>query len=130
MHIALGAYLLSGTPGYRQAGIHQYIRALLEALGRGGEGEQGSRGAEEREVHFTALISPTARGEVPTVNLQSPISNLSSPISLLPASRSTESPLQRIWVEQVETPGVLRRLGASVYHGMAFVAPLRAPCPT
>jgi glycosyltransferase involved in cell wall biosynthesis len=33
-------------------------------------------------------------------------------------------------VEQLETPGVLRQLGADVYHGMAFVAPLRAPCLT
>ncbi len=35
-----------------------------------------------------------------------------------------------MWVEQVETPRVLRGLQADLYHGLAFVAPLRAPCPT
>ena len=59
-----------------------------------------------------------------------PISNPQSPISLRTASRTTEQPFQRIWVEQVETPRILRELGASLYHGLAFVAPLRAPCPT
>jgi glycosyltransferase involved in cell wall biosynthesis len=41
-----------------------------------------------------------------------------------------ESPLSRIRGEQLEMPGVLRELGADLYHGLAFVAPLRAPCPT
>jgi glycosyltransferase involved in cell wall biosynthesis len=147
MHIALGAYLLSGTPGYRQAGIHQYIRALLEALPRTltpdpspweGEGHRTAEGKPDLnftiplslvgrgvrgEGKFTALISPTARAECPIADPQ-------SALTIRAASRSTETPLSRIRVEQFETPSVLRELGANLYHGMAFVAPLRSPCPT
>ena len=134
MHIVLGAYLLSGTPGYRQAGIHQYSRALLEEFEQPSPqsspsphppfgSAQGMLSLGGRGVNFTALVSPTARAQIP-------ISNPQSPISLRYASRSTESPFQRMWVEQVETPRILRESGADLYHGLAFVAPLRAPCPT
>ncbi|HEY3342298.1 MAG TPA: glycosyltransferase family 1 protein, partial [Anaerolineae bacterium] len=115
MQITLGAYLLSGTPGYRQAGIHQYTRALLEAL---------ATCDLPAGMHLTALISPTARSEA------AQFANPPSPISLQPASGSTENPLGRIRVEQLETPAVLRGLHTDLYHGLAFVAPLRAACPT
>ncbi len=115
MQITLGAYLLSGTQGYRQAGIHQYTRALLEAL---------STCNLPDDLHLTALINPTARDEV------AQFTDPQSPISFRTASRSTESPLGRIRVEQLETPGLLRGLHTDLYHGLAFVAPLRAPCPT
>ena len=115
MQITLGAYLLSGTPGYRQAGIHQYSYALIEALAACDLPD---------DLHLTALISSTAQRET------AQFSNPQSPISIQPAIRSTENPLGRIRVEQLETPGQLRRLHADLYHGLAFVAPLRAPCPT
>ena len=108
-NIALGAYLLSGTPGYRQAGVHQYAKHLLAGIAR------------THAPNITALISPTARDE---------ISNLQSLISFQEASRSTEDPWQRIWVEQVETPRVLREIKADLYHGLLNVLPLRAACPT
>ncbi len=115
MHLVLGAYLLSGTPGYRQAGIHQYSRALIEALA-----------AEKSRLPgpVTVLLSPTARGQL------ADLSSAPAPFTIRPASRSTEDPWRRIWVEQVETPGVLRHIDGALYHGLAFVAPLRAPCPT
>lgn len=109
--IVLGAYLLSGITGYRQAGIHQYIRALLDEFSS----------TPQMDAEITALVSPTALSEVPAAR---------SHLTILPASRSTESPINRIRVEQLETPALLRQLRADVYHGMAFVAPLRAPCPT
>ncbi len=115
MNVVLGAYLLSGLRGYRQAGIHQYTRSLIEALGTC-DLPAGMR--------LTALISPTARGELPQRT------DPQSPISIGEACRSTENPLGRIRVEQLETPGVLRRLGADLYHGLAFAAPLCASCPT
>ena len=108
-HIALGAYLLSGTPGYRQAGVHQYAKHLLAGIAR------------THAPNITALISPTAREE---------ISNLQSLISIRQASRSTENPWQRIWVEQVETPRLLREIKADLYHGLLNVLPLRTRCPT
>ncbi|MCL4507731.1 MAG: glycosyltransferase family 4 protein [Chloroflexi bacterium] len=116
MNIGLGAYLLSGTPGYRQAGIHQYIRALIEAM-------DGVLSDQPRRMSVTALVSPTARGELAFADAH-------SSIAIEQASRSTETPLSRIRVEQFETPRILRELRADLYHGMAFVAPLRAPCPT
>src|SRR5450759_1071620 len=115
MQITLGAYLLSGTPGYRQAGIHQYTCALLEAL---------ATCDLPAGMHLTALVSPTAQGEA------GQFANPPSTIALHAASRSTETPLGRIRMEQFETPGVLRELNTDLYHGLAFVAPLRAACPT
>lgn len=106
MNIALGAYLLSGIPGYRQAGIHRYIKSILMEFAR------------MDEPRFTALVSPTALEQLP------------QGMAHVAASRPAETPLARIRVEQLETPAVLRQLKADVYHGMAFVAPLRAPCKT
>ncbi len=83
------------------------------------------------EMHVTALISPTARGELPPLTpAGSSSSRLQSRISIQVATHSTEHPLGRIRTEQLETPGLLRRLGADLYHGLAFAAPLRVPCPT
>ncbi|MGQ9815373.1 MAG: glycosyltransferase, partial [Candidatus Roseilinea sp.] len=115
MHLVLGAYLLSGTPGYRQAGIHQYSRALIEQLV-----------ADESRLlgPITALVSPTAQEQLADLR------RAGAPFVIRPASRSTEDPWRRIWVEQIETPGVLRHMDKALYHGLAFVAPLRAPCPT
>lgn len=114
MHIALGAYLISGTPGYRQAGVHQYARHVLEALAAYGRDAQP-------EAQFTALVSPTARAEVMQV---------SPPMRLMSASRTTENPWSRIWVEQIETPRVLHEIRADLYHGLLNVLPLRTTLPT
>jgi len=115
MHLVLGAYLLSGMPGYRQAGIHQYSRALIEHL---------AADASRLTGPITVLVSPSAREQL--AGLQPTHAQL----TIRPASRSTEDPWRRIWVEQIETPGVLRDISGALYHGLAFVAPLRAPCPT
>ncbi|MCS6846747.1 MAG: glycosyltransferase family 1 protein [Anaerolineae bacterium] len=114
MHIVLGAYLLSGAPGYRQAGVHRYAQYLLREI--------PNAAAHYPEAHFTALISPTAAPK------DLSISNFQ--FSILTASRSTEHPFSRILVEQTETPRVLGELKADLYHGLGFVAPLRTPCPT
>lgn len=106
MRIALGAYLLSGIPGYRQAGIHRYIKSLAMELAR------------MDAPRYTALVGPGAVDQLPAA------------MPRRAASRPTETPLARIRVEQLETPRVLRELNADVYHGMAFVAPLNAPCKT
>jgi glycosyltransferase involved in cell wall biosynthesis len=110
-HIVVGAYLLSGQPGYRQAGVHHYAKALLSALARVAPPQR-----------ITALISPTARGELDAA--------VHDALRTEDASRTTEAPLSRIRVEQLELPARLRALRADLYHGLGFVAPLRAPCPT
>jgi glycosyltransferase involved in cell wall biosynthesis len=109
MNIALGAFLLSGNPSYRQAGVHRYAQAMLEHL---------PRVAHQHGHDIAAFVSPTA------------LPNTQSTISLHPASRSTENPSQRILVEQIETPRLLRGAKFDLYHGLGFVAPLRSPCKT
>ncbi len=111
MHIALGAYLISGTPGYRQAGVHQYARRLLFGL--------DALAQQQSDVRLTALISPTAQREVEGLSVT----------KLQAAAHSTESPFKRIWVEQVETPSLTQRLQADLYHGLLNVLPLRLHCP-
>lgn len=110
LSIVLGAYLLSGTPGYRQAGVHFYARNLIAALA-----------AAKLPEPAAVLVSPTAVDEA---------SAAAGVLAVRAASRTTEQPFSRIYVEQVETPRVLRALNARLYHGLGFVAPLRAPCPT
>jgi glycosyltransferase involved in cell wall biosynthesis len=116
VNIVLGAYLLSGRPGFRQAGVHFYAKRLLQALGRDATHRVSTK--------MTALLSPTARAEANAFSL------LTSHFSLQFASRTTEEPFSRIYVEQVETPRLLRAMKADLYHGLGFVVPLRAPCPT
>lgn len=108
MRITLGAHLLSGVPGYRQAGIHRYIKSLLPEL------------AAIPDVHCIALISPTALGEVAP----------NAALEVLAAPMSTESPARRIWVEQAILPRAIGALHPDAHHAMAFAAPLAATCPT
>ncbi len=111
--IALGAYLLSGTPGFRQAGIHHYTRALLGALAH-------APGLAERDYALTALVSPTALGEAPPG---------SDRFEAQAATRATESPWMRILTEQFEAPRRIADRGAGLYHGLAFALPARLRCP-
>ena len=111
--IALGAYLLSGIPGYRQAGIHHYIRALLNHLPN-----------VANDWQMTALISPTAQ------QILGEGWRGGSQFKQQLAKLDTESPIRRIWVEQTETPRVLKQARADLYHGLAFALPLRVPCPS
>jgi len=113
MRIVIGAYLLSGTPGYRQAGVHQYALQLLTHL---------SGFKDPTGVSLTALISPTAREQAASL--------LNSSLDIHQVSRTTEAPFSRIYIEQIETPRLLRQMNAGLYHGLGFVAPLRPPCPT
>jgi glycosyltransferase involved in cell wall biosynthesis len=110
----VGAYLLSGSPSYRQAGVHVYAKHLLNALAR----------LADHDHRLTALISPTARAEAEAFSI------LNTQYSFRFASRTTEKPFSRIFVEQFETPKLLRALKADLYHGLGFVAPLKSPCPT
>ncbi len=116
MHIVIGAFLLSGTPGYRQAGVHQYALQLLTHL------KGGAQRTDLSGVSLTALISPTAREPARPLH--------SAALRVQEVSRTTEAPFSRILVEQVELPKQLRAMNADLYHSLGFVAPLRAPCPT
>jgi glycosyltransferase involved in cell wall biosynthesis len=107
IHVAINAHLLSGLASYRSAGVHQYIYHLLRHLGD----------ADGGEMRFTALLGEGA---------------LPSGVTL-PALRSawpTGRASVRVLWEQVAQPAALRRIGADLVHGPAFVGPLLSPCPT
>ncbi len=111
--IAIGAYLLSGTPGFRQAGIHHYTRGLLAALAQ-------APSLIERDYALTALVSPTALGEAPPGSAR---------FEVLAATRATESPGSRILIEQRDAPRLAADRGAALFHGLAFALPARLRCP-
>lgn len=110
MHIALGAHLLSGIPGYRQAGIHQTIKHLLREL---------PEAARARGLHaqFSAHISPSALAEMPA----------DPDLHARAATRSTETPGGRILVEQTQLASALG--DADLLHGMAFALPMLMRTP-
>lgn len=104
-HVAINAHLLSGHAGYRSAGVHQYISHLLRYLGRADD-----------ELRYTVLL-----GE-----------GVLSADFPLPAIRSrwpTGRAAGRVLWEQLVQPWVLRRIGADLVHGTAFVGPVLASCP-
>jgi glycosyltransferase involved in cell wall biosynthesis len=105
LHVALNAHLLSGRASYRSAGIHHYIRHLIQHLDAVGEG-----------VRFTALLGAAA--EAPDAG-----------ITVMPSRWDTSGPGRRVLWEQVKLPQVLRRIGADVVHAPAFVAPLTSSVP-
>jgi glycosyltransferase involved in cell wall biosynthesis len=112
MHVVLGAFLLSGQPGFRQAGVHHYARELLRALAR----------TSHDDVRFTTLVSESALDQLAEEERRM--------LGVRPVPGAIESPLHRLRLEQLALPHMLRSLRADLYHGLGFVTPLRAPCPT
>ncbi len=105
-HVAINAHLLSGRAWYRSAGVHQYIHHLLLHLGQ----------ADGGRLRYTVLLG---EGVLP------PDIALTSLRSRWPTSRAA---VRVLW-EQLVQPWTLRRIGAHLVHGPAFVGPLLAPCP-
>ena len=105
-HVGLNAQLLSGSAGYRSAGIHGYIAQLLQWLPVADAG-----------LRYTAFANRAAAALV----------------GQLPV-RSTRWPTMRPWGrlvwEQLFQPLVARQAGLDLLHGLAFVSPLAQPCPT
>lgn len=99
MHIGLNAHLLSGTAGYRSAGIHGYIEQLLRHL----------PAAVPPGWRLTALVG--AGNNIQFEGLQK-----------LRSWMDTEPPLRRILWEQAIQPWELGEF--DLYHALAFVAPL------
>ncbi|MCK4471392.1 MAG: glycosyltransferase family 4 protein [Anaerolineae bacterium] len=104
-HVAINAHLLSGRAWYRSAGVHQYIHHLLLHLGQA-----------DGRLRYTVLLG---EGTLP------PDVALTSLRSRWPTSRAA---VRVLW-EQLVQPWTLRRIGAHLVHGPAFVGPLLAPCP-
>lgn len=98
-HIGLNAHLLSAQPGYRSAGIHQYIDNTLAAL----------TAASPPDWHYTAMVGRGNPRRYDRVTMQH-------------AVLDTELPSKRILWEQAIQPFALHKF--DLYHALAFVAPL------
>ncbi len=110
MHIAINAQLMSSASGYRDAGVSNYCRQLLIALG-----ELGISGATYHQ--FSAFIH-TPDVVIPGIDL-----HYSSP--------ALEQPLRRIVWEQTALPWRLARAKRRVdlVHGLVNVLPLSTGYP-
>jgi len=103
--VALNAQLLFGPASYRSAGIHHYIDCLLRGLP-----------AAAPDLRFTVFVG-AGQPDMPGADIRR---------TALPTAR----PWARIFWEQCLQPIELLRLRPDLLHSLAFVSPVRPPCPT
>ena len=108
MNIAINAQLLSNQESYGGAGVSNYSRELLRALG-----QLAVRGATD--YRLTAYVH-APQASMPGIEQQ---------VSRLPL----EHPGARIVWEQSALPVYLQRSKAMLVHGRVNILPLCAPCP-
>ncbi len=101
-HVGINAHLLSGSDGYRRAGIHVYIANSLRHL------------PPQRDWRYTvyANFAEDLGGK-----------------EILGSRFPTERRLFRIGWEQTILPWRAARAGLDLLHSAAFVAPIWRPCP-
>jgi glycosyltransferase involved in cell wall biosynthesis len=107
MQVALNAQLLSTTASYRGAGVSNYSRHLLLAL--------GALAQETPDLALTAFVNVAdfAADGVQMVRSRLPL----------------QQPLARIAWEQSTLPLALRTAQADLVHGLVNVLPLATPVP-
>ncbi len=105
--IGLNAHLLSGQQGYRRAGIHTYIAQQLNHLPMSGNDFNFIVFTNSQDQLAPRLCSNSVSTRWPTGNR-----------------------LFRIAWEQLSWPLAARVHKLDLLHGMAFVTPSIAPCPT
>jgi glycosyltransferase involved in cell wall biosynthesis len=110
MHYALNAHLLSPVPGYRQAGVSEYIDRMMRRLW-----------AATPDDRWTVYVPPGVTREL----MDTP-----NAVTLCPTRLPTTNPLARIWWEQLIAPAVLLRDRPAALLCPLNVVPLFAPCPT
>ncbi len=103
--VAINAHLLSGDASYRSAGISTYISRLVE--------------------HLNDIPSPFRYEVFVGDEIPAP----SDRIAVRRSRWSTHRPMRRVIWEQTVLPPLLRRMGASLLHAPAFVAPMVRVCP-
>jgi len=103
-HVALNAQLLSPEAGYRNAGVSQYIHALLRTLPAVADG-----------LRLTAYLGAAGADEFAGWQVRR---------FRLPANRP---PLRILW-EQVLQPLALLRAGVDLLHAPVNVGPFLRPC--
>jgi len=100
-HIGINAHLLSGTSGYRRAGIHHYIGQLLSNLP-----------TIDGELNFTVY----------TNNKES--LKLTSAMRVLASRWPTSQRVVRIFWEQLAWPILAASSQVDLLHSLAFVTPI------
>jgi glycosyltransferase involved in cell wall biosynthesis len=110
MHIAINAHLLAHTRSFRRAGVSFYIEQLLTHLAH-----------IDQSNHYRIY---TTRG------LDGPSLGLPANFRIAPGNLPTINPRVRIPWEQFLAPWLLRRSGASLFHGTLNVVPLACPVPS
>lgn len=108
MNICLNAQLISGQASYRGAGVNNYARQLLAALG-----QASLSGATQHT--FTAFVH-TRDIRIPGV-------------TLVTSRELLERPVARIAWEQTVLPVALARYKADIVHGLVNVLPLASGLP-
>lgn len=98
--VGINAHLLAGNAGYRQAGIHHYIKQLINHL------------PQNPHLNYTVFS-----GEGSDVHLPATVKHVSTRLS-------TETPPVRIAWEQLLWPLENKRHNIDLIHSMAFVTPL------
>ena len=104
--IGINAHLLSGKPGYRQAGIHTYIRQVLNHL------------PVDEQIAYTVF------------GQQGADAYLNAQFQLKMSRWPTDKPITRIAWEQSVWPLAAMQVQADLLHSMAFVTPLLNRKPT
>ncbi len=108
MHVAINAQLISSQESYRGAGVSNYSRHLLRALGT-------AESADDDAHRFTAFVNE-ADVAVPGV-------------VCTPTKPGLRRPLRRILWEQTTLPRLARKAQADLIHGLVNVLPLRSRLP-
>ncbi|MGB1250247.1 MAG: glycosyltransferase family 4 protein [Candidatus Promineifilaceae bacterium] len=104
--VGINAQLLSGKPGYRQAGIHTYIRQVLNHLPVDPQIAYTVFGQQGADAHLNANLQPN--------------------LTRWP----TEKPIVRIAWEQSAFPLLAQHARCDLLHSMAFVTPMLTRKPT
>lgn len=116
MHIALNAQLLNTIATYRSAGVSNYSRHLIEALGS----------HVSRTPSTPQPSSPTRPELTAFVN----VADFSTPgVRLICSSLPLQQPLLRIGWEQSILPWALQQHKADLIHGLVNVLPVTTKIP-
>ena len=107
MRVALNAQLIGAGDDYRNAGVSQYSRQLLQAL--------GALAQTRNDLHLTAYV-PAGALTIPGV-------------TLVPSRLPTQRPPVRIVWEQLLLPAQLHQHHADLIHGLVNVLPLTTSRP-
>lgn len=109
-HFALNAHLLSPEPGYRQAGISEYIDQIMRHLW-----------AITSDSPWTVYVPPGVTREM---------LNAPEQVKLRTSRFQTTKPTTRIWWEQAIAPAALVWDRPDVLFCPLNVVPMLASCPT